>query len=189
MSTIVVTRKNNKVCIAADTLTSFGDTKLYADYDRYHNKIQHHAGSYIGIVGSAAHALVMEDVFANHSNLLDFSNRNAIFKTFLKLHPVLKEHYYLNPKDNDDDPYESTQIDAVIANKNGIFAVYGLRDVNEFTRYWAIGSGGDYALGAMYACYEQFDSTEDIAKMGIKAGVAFNNATALPINSEIIELS
>lgn len=189
MSTITVTRKNNRVCIAADTLTSFGDTKLYADYDRYHNKIQHHAGSYIGIVGSAAHAVVMEDVFENYSQLLDFSSRNAIFKTFLKLHPILKENYYLNPKDSDNDPYESTQIEAVIANNKGIFAVYGLRDVNEFTRYWAVGSGCDYALGAMHACYDDYDDVEKIASKGIEAGAVFDNASALPINLEVVELA
>lgn len=188
MSTIVVTKKNNQVCITADTLTSFGDTKLYADYDKYHNKIQYHAGSYIGIVGSAAHAVVMEDVFQNHHDLLDFSSREAIFKTFLKLHPVLKENYYLNPKDGEDDPYESTQIDAVIANDTGIYAVYSLRDVNEFTRFWAIGSGADYALGAMYATYESEADAGQIAEMGVKAGAAFNNATALPMTSQTIEL-
>jgi len=149
MSTIVISKKGNEVCIAADTLTSFGDTKM----------------------------------------LLDFSSREAIFKTFLALHPILKEQYFLNPKDSDDDPYESTQIDAVIANKHGIFGVYSLRDVNEFSQFWAVGSGADYALGAMYAVYENDNtSAGDIAEMGVKAGAAFNNATALPITKTIVEL-
>ena len=40
-----------------------------------------------------------------------------------------------------------------IANAHGIFGVYSMRDVIEYERFWASGSGGDYALGAMHALY------------------------------------
>ena len=35
----------------------------------------------------------------------------------------------------------------MIANPSGIFAVYSMREVFEFDRFWAIGSGRDFALG------------------------------------------
>lgn len=188
MSTIVVTRKHNQLCIAADSLTTFGETRLSAEYDKYHNKIQMLGESYIGIVGSAAHSIVIEDAYEKGHVEFDLNSRKAIFNTFLKLHPILKEHYFLNTKGEEDDPYETSHIDAVIANKNGIFSVYGLRDVNEFERFWAVGSGSDHALGAMYAVYDLFDTAEAIARKGVEAGAVFNTGTALPISCKVISL-
>jgi glutamyl-Q tRNA(Asp) synthetase len=73
------------------------------------------AATYIGLCGSAAHQLVFESLLRRHDDL-DFSNKFAIFETFRKLHPILKEQHFLNPKEEEDDPYESTQITALIAN-------------------------------------------------------------------------
>jgi len=60
MSTIVVVQKGHTACIAADSLTSFGDQTLGAQYDCHSDKIQKIHNSYFGIVGSAAHSLVVE---------------------------------------------------------------------------------------------------------------------------------
>ena len=84
---------------------------------------------------------------------LDFSGRLAIFYTLRKLHPVLKDQHLLNPKEEEDDPYESTQITALIANQHGIFGVYSMREVFEYSQFWAVGSGREFALGAMNALY------------------------------------
>ena len=58
MSTVVVVRKNNTACIAADSLTSFGDTKQSSEFVTDSDKILHFNDFYMGIVGSAAHQLV-----------------------------------------------------------------------------------------------------------------------------------
>lgn len=188
MSTIVVVKKNGKACIAADSLTSFGDLRMGSNYESAYDKVQKHDDSYYGIVGSAAHALVMESILKDSDVKADFSSRDNIFETFRALHPVLKEKYFLNAKDEDEDPYEATHIDALIMNPNGIFGVYSLREVSEFTKFWAIGSGSEYALGAMFAVYDQFDSAEAIAKAGVEAGAEFNSSTALPLTSYTLEL-
>jgi len=193
MSTIVVVKKAGKVCIAADSLTSFGDLRMGATYEKVYDKIQKFGDSFYGIVGSAAHALVMEsvlkeDALKENEIDVDLSSRENIFESFRALHPVLKDKYFLNSKDEDDDPYEATHIDALIANEQGIFGVYSLREVSEFNRFWAIGSGSEYALGAMFAMYDRLDSAEEIAKIGIEAGAEFNNATAMPMTSYTLEL-
>jgi len=192
MSTVVVVKKSGKVCIAADSLTSFGDLKFSSVYDAAHDKILCHDENRLGIVGSAAHQLVMESVFASKKIVdkkvdIDFSSRLAIFETFRKLHSILKQKYFLNAKDEDDDPYESTQIDALIANPFGIFGVHSLREVIEYKKFWAIGSGAEYALGAMFTIYDDA-SAEEIARAGVAAGAEFNNASSLPISSYVIDL-
>jgi len=193
MSTVVVAKKDGKVCIAADSLTSFGDLKLDSTLDAAHDKILRHDENYMGLVGSAAHQLVLESLFASKKVVeekveLDFSSRMSIFESFRTIHPLLKDKYFLNPKDEDDDPYESTQIDALIANPFGIFGIHSLREVTEYKKYWAIGSGAEYALGAMFALYETDASAEDIAHMGVAAGAQFNNASSMPLSSYLIDI-
>jgi len=193
MSTVVAVKKAGKVCIAADSLTSFGDLKLSSVYDAAHDKILRFDENYLGIVGSAAHQLVLESVFASKKVVdkkidIDLSSRLSIFESFRTLHPVLKQKYFLNAKDEDDDPYESTQIDALIANPFGIFGVHSLREVTEYNKFWAIGSGAEYALGAMFAVYDSATSAEEVAHAGVAAGAEFNNASSMPLSSYVTEL-
>ena len=180
MSTIVVVKKNHRACIAADSLTTFGDTRQSATLDASHDKILKQGDSFVGIVGSAAHQLVIGSAFASMDEP-DLRGREAIFESFRKLHPVLKESYFLNPKDEDGDAYESSHIDALVVNPAGIFGVYALREVFEYTRYWAVGSGAEYALGAMHALYDQLDDPEMIARVAIEAGAEFDTSSALPM--------
>ena len=193
MSTVVVVKKAGKVCNAADSLTSFGDLKLNSVYDATFDKILRFDENYLGIVGSAAHQLVLESLFASKKIVdkkldVDFSSRLSIFETFRVLHPVLKAKYFLNSKDEDDDPYESTQIDALIANPFGIFGIHSLREVTEYNKFWAIGSGAEYALCAMFALYDKAASAKEIAHAGVAAGAEFNNASSMPLSSYEVDL-
>lgn len=180
MTTLVVVRKADSVAIAADSLTTFGDTRLAAVHDRTYDKIVRYRDTYIGLCGSAAHQLVFESLLAKHGDL-EFEHKSAIFETFRKLHPILKEQHFLNPKEEEDDPYESTQITALIANANGIFGVYSMREVFEYTQFWAAGTGREFALGAMHARYGQLRSAEAVAKAGVEAGATFDRNSALPM--------
>ena len=180
MTTIVVVRKGDEIAIAADSLTTFGDTRLAAQHDRTYDKIVQYRGSYVGLCGSAAHQLVFDSLLKKHADL-DLTTKAAIFETFRKLHPILKEQHFLNPKEEEDDPYESSQFTALIANEHGIFGVYSMREVFEYTQFWAAGSGREFALGAMHAQYSRLRTAEAVAKAGIEAGALFDKNSALPM--------
>lgn len=188
MSTLVVVKKNRVACIAADTVTSFGRERLRATYTPHPEKIYKFGETYIGFVGSAAHEMVLESIFSNTKDIPLFQNRTEIFEFFRKLHPRLKEEYFLNAKDEDDDPYESSRMSIFMANRYGIFSVFELREVYEYTKYWAVGSGSSYSLGAMFAVYDRLDSAEEIARVGVHAGIEFDGASAEPVNAFCIEL-
>lgn len=175
--------------MAADSLTSFGDMKQAAHYDLHHDKLQRFGDTCIGIVGSAAHTLVIESVMQRKTFTPDFDSREGIFSTAVELHRLLKEHYFLNAKDEDEDPYESSRIDALIANSHGIFALYALREVYEYARFWAIGAGAEYALGAMFAAYDKAASAADVARLGVEASAEFDNATSLPLTMQCYPLA
>ena len=78
MTTLVAVRKHDEIAIAADSLTTFGDLKLAAAFDKSPEKIVHYRGTYLGLCGSAAHQLVFESLLASREDL-DFSGRLAIF--------------------------------------------------------------------------------------------------------------
>jgi len=180
MTTLVAVRKHDQIAIAADSLTTFGDVRLASHHDRSYDKIVAYRGNYIGLCGSAAHQLVFESLLAGGGEF-DFSSRLAIFETLRKLHPILKDQHFLNPKEEEDDPYESTQITALIANERGIFGVYSMREVFEYTQFWAVGSGKEVALGAMWALYPKLKTAEAVARAGVEAGAAFDRNSSLPM--------
>jgi ATP-dependent HslUV protease subunit HslV len=132
MTTIVAVRKNGIVAIAADTLTTFGNTRLPAAMDSSHDKILHLGDSHVGVCGSAAHHLVLANLLSKSPDI-QLNSKEAIFETFRKLHPVLKEECFLNPKEDEEDPYESSQITALIINASGLYGIFSMREVFEST--------------------------------------------------------
>ena len=189
MTIIVVVRKGGEVAIAADSQTTFGDDqKLLAGYDLHHDKIFSIGEHHLAIAGSAAHDLVLQNALRSLKSR-DLKSRAGIFETFRKLHPKLKDHFFLRPEEEDDDPYESSQLMLLLANPHGIFGVYPMREVYEFSRFWAIGSGRAFAMGAMYTCYEDDLSAAQIAERGILAGCEFDLSSSLPMSLYTLPLS
>jgi ATP-dependent HslUV protease, peptidase subunit HslV len=105
------------------------------------------------------------------------------------VHEILKEKYFLNTKEDEDDPYESSQITSLVANPYGIFGVYSYREVFSFDRFWGIGSGRNFALGAMYATYDSVRSARELAEIGVKAGAEFDKSTAGPFQIISFEMN
>jgi ATP-dependent HslUV protease, peptidase subunit HslV len=188
MTTLAVVRKGNMVAIAADSLTTFGDTRLSDSFDAASDKMVRHGSTVIALCGSAAHQLVYENLFSTEKEL-NFNSKAEIFETFRKLHGKLKDQHYLNPKEEDEDAYESTHITALVANPTGIYGVYSMREVFEFKKFWAAGSGREYALGAMSTMYDKLDSAEAIARVGIEAGCLFDKNSSLPLSVVTIPVS
>ena len=188
MTTVCVVRKGAQVAIAADSLVTFGDTKLPHGYES-NAKLFKVGESYFGMVGTTAHFPVLRKALtALPKAELKLATRDEVFDTFLKLHPLLKEQFFLNPKEEDADPYESSQFTALIANRHGLFGVYSYREVFEFERFWAMGSGRSFALGAMFAGYDKLKSARDIASLGIAAGCEFDKNSAAPVRLHTIKM-
>jgi ATP-dependent HslUV protease subunit HslV len=188
MTTIVAVKKNGMAAIAADSLTTFGDTRLGRQYKGEHDKIIEIGGSWIGLCGSSAHHLVLSALLPKLEDSM-LGSRREVYETFRRLHPVLKEQGYLNPKEDEDDPYESSQITALIVNSSGIYGVYSYREVFDYDRFWGIGSGRNFALGAMFAAYDRCKTAAEVARIGVMAGAEFDTATQGPIVLHTIKLA
>lgn len=179
MTTCVVVRKGDQIAIAADSLVTFGDTRLPHGYET-NEKIFEVNGSYLSLSGTTAHFPVMKKLLAELGDDCLLGSREQVFETFTRVHQILKDRYFLNVKEEEDDPYESSQITTLIANPCGIFGVYSYREVFSFDRFWAIGSGKCFALGAMHAAWARVESAKEIAEIGVQAGAEFDKSSALP---------
>ena len=174
--------------MAADALVTFGDTRLAHGYEA-NDKLFRVGDSWVGMAGTTAHLPVLRKALGGLSaDELRLHSRDEIFDTFLKLHPKLKENYFLNPKEEDADPYESSQFTVLIANPFGIFGVYSYREVFEFDRFWAIGSGRSFALGAMFAVWDKARTAREVSEAGARAGCEFDKNSAGPVKAHTLKL-
>jgi ATP-dependent HslUV protease subunit HslV len=131
----------------------------------------------------------MHDYFARTKTKARFSSTIEIFRTWQAFHEVLKDEYFLVTTSDKDDSLESSRFDVQLANPHGIFGVGAHRTVQEYVKFYAIGSGTDVALGAMYGVYDDPKrSAEDIARFAIEAAAEFDDATGLPVMSHSIKL-
>ena len=189
MTTIAVVRKNGYAAIAADTMTKWGSGKETADYIVNHDKIFQVGNAYLGVTGNATFQAILRDYFAKPRVYARLDSPHEIFKTWQKLHGVLKQEYYLLAGHGEDDAIESSRMDVLIVNASGIFGVAAHRTVQEFSKFYAFGSGGDIALGVMYACYnDPKRSAEEIARYAIEGAAEFDDSTGAPVLSYTVKL-
>ena len=189
MTTIAVVKKGNVAAIAADTLTKWGSAKESAEYIVNSEKVLKVGANYVAVTGNATFKLILKDYFLEHAADVVLDDPVEIFKTWNRIHLVLKERYFLMPEEDKEDPLESSRMDVLIANANGIFGVSGHRTVQEFSRFYAYGSGSDYALGALWADYDRPGLTAlQIARRAIEAAADFDDGTGLPIQSHTVRL-
>lgn len=77
----------------------------------------------------------------------------------------------------------------MIANSSGIFGMSEYRYVQEYKKFYAHGSGNEYSLGAMFAVYNDENKTaEDIAKIGVLAGIEFDDGSGSPLDFYTLKL-
>jgi ATP-dependent protease HslVU (ClpYQ) peptidase subunit len=187
MSTVTAVKKDGKIAIACDSLIKWGSEKNTAKYIVNHNKILKVDDSYMAVTGPAAGILALKHYFKHTENKYCFDNVDDIFITFRDLQQALKDDYGFEVK-SEDTGFEPNSMYILIVNPHGIFAVGSYRDVQEFKTFYAYGSGNEYALGAMFDAYEKEKlSAEDVAKLGIKAAAEFDDATALPLISYVVD--
>ena len=192
MTTVVVVKKAGQVVMAADTMVTFGDTRLPHRFEA-NSKIFKVNGpdgiSHIGMAGTVAHfPALRKAITALPKADLKLGSKDDVFDTFLKLHPLLKDNFFLQTKEDDNDPYESMQFTVLIANASGIYGLYSYREIFEFKEFWGIGTGRGFALGAMHAAWGKSKTAKEVAMAGINAGCEFDKNSGGPIDIYSVKL-
>lgn len=187
MSTVTVVVRDGYAAIASDTLTT-GGIRDSADYVVNHQKILPLGDNFIGVTGTTTGKLMLTDYFSSLKKPPVFDSPLAVFRFWTKMHKALKEDYYLRPEEEEEDSVESTRLDCLIASPYGIYGASTLRTIQQFSRFYATGSGGYFAMGAMWAAEKRKLSAEALARLGVQAGCEFDEASATPILSHSIAL-
>jgi ATP-dependent HslUV protease, peptidase subunit HslV len=186
MTTVVVVKKAGQVAVATDSLVTFGDTRLPYRFEANEKifKVDAVGGpSFVATAGTVAHFPALRKALAAlPKGELKLHSKDEVYDTFLKLHPILKETFFLQTKEEDADPYESMQFSVLVANSAGIFGLYSYREVFEFKEFWGIGSGRGFALGAMHATFTKAKTAREVALAGVEAGCEFDKNSAGPIH-------
>jgi ATP-dependent protease HslVU (ClpYQ) peptidase subunit len=189
MTTIAVVRKGGYAAIAADTLTKWGTGKESAAYVANNTKIVRVDDTFIAGSGTSTFKLILRDYFAQRGVPARFDSAINLFKTWQAFHAALKERYFLVAVGDKDDTIESSKFDVLIANPHGIVGVGAHRTVQEYRKFYAIGTGTDLALGAMYGVYDNPRlSAEQVARLAVEAAAEFDDATGLPVVSHAVKL-
>lgn len=189
MSIVCAAIKNGVVAISADTLSSLGSTVVSASHKKNSDKLYSINKSVVGIVGWQSVSNILEHMMVHQRELFQLGSRMEIFSTLLQLQEKFKEEYFLNTSEEDDQPVESNQLTALVVNRMGIFGIGSYREVNEYSTYWAIGSGRRFALGAMHAVYNKNATARSIAEAGVKAASEFEESCGLPLKTRTIRLA
>jgi ATP-dependent protease HslVU (ClpYQ) peptidase subunit len=152
-------------------------------------KITKIGDTFIGLTGTSASLVVLNSYFSNPDRPRDFSSCEMIFETFRHAHAWLKAEYFMTAMPDKGEEYETTQFYGLAANTHGIFALYSYRSAQQFHKFWAAGSGRDFALGAMQTAYDSGKSAEEIARAGLEAAAEFDSATSAPFEIHSIPLA
>jgi ATP-dependent HslUV protease subunit HslV len=188
MSVVCAAKKDGAIAISADTQTNSGSLVSSVEHVVSCNKLFPVNGSIIGIVGWTAIADMVEHAIIEDQSLFQLGSRIEIFGTVLRLHEKLKEVYKIETNEDDDQPGESIQLQAMIVNRTGVFEISSYRSVTEYQTYWAIGSGCRLALGAMHALYQSKATAKQIVEGGVRAAAEFDDSCGLPLRTRIIRV-
>ncbi len=192
MTTVTVVKKNGMVAMASDSLVTFGDTRLSHRFEANEKIFTVPAVGgpcLVGTAGTVAHfPALRKALMALPKGEMKLHSKDDVYDTFLKLHPILKDQFFLQTKEEDADPYESMQFSVLLANSAGLFGLYSYREVFEFKEFWGVGSGRSFALGAMQAVFEKTKTAKEIAEIGIVAGCEFDKNSAPPVVCHTIRL-
>ena len=186
MSIAVVVKKNKKIALGADTLQTFGANKA-CDGNMIESKCRKIGTAYLATTSWGLYDDILEDYLKTQKSIR-LNSRHNVFVFFLNLWPALHEKYaFVNDQCNEkESPFGDLDAAFLIATKKNIFQVSSNMSVTEFHKFHAIGSGCDFAIGAMFAVYEQDLTAAEIAKIGLEAAMAHN--VYCGGETEIIEL-
>jgi ATP-dependent HslUV protease subunit HslV len=175
MSIAVAVRKGRKTVIAADTQSNFGDRRVTIANHRA-PKIRRVGKTYVATSGWGIYDDILRDYLAR-ARPPSLRTEKDVFAFFMKLWKQLHERYSLvNDQAHQDDHSPFGDLDAafLVVNKDSILHVSGNMSVSRFEQYYAIGSGADFALGALHVLYDRTADAEQLAREACATAIAFD---------------
>lgn len=189
MTIILAVHKNNETVIAADTRVSFGNEIV--PYDNLPvGKLFRFGDTYIGSSGWGLYDNIVTD-YAGGLGELNLDGVQSVFTFFMGLWKDLHTRYSLVNEQcgSKESPFGDLDAKFLIANTAGIFLVSANMSVRKFNKYYAIGSGSSYSLGALDILYDTDLDAETIARRAVLTAIKHDNTCGGEIDTRKISHS
>jgi ATP-dependent protease HslVU (ClpYQ) peptidase subunit len=185
MTILVAVKKNGRIFLGADRITTFGNT--YATDLVDGTKIMKLKHGYLATSGYTLLDNVIEHLFKSNHKLMEntFADRSEVFSFFLELYNEMKKSYTL--VDSGKDTYASFYNVFLAVTPTRIFGVNANLSVHEYEHFAVRGAGSDYALGCLYGSYNLFEDGFEITRMALEAACHFSIYCKEPL--DIIEVT
>ncbi len=177
MSVIAAVRQGSRIVIAADTQDNFGSQRPPPE-NHAAVKLREIGGAVVGSSGWALYDDILAHYLARRRRV-SLRDRAAVFDFFVRFWKDLRKDYtFVNdqPGKENETPFANLDASFLVASPGGIFLVSSNMSVSEFRQYYAIGSGGDYALGALHALYESVRDPAVLAEKAVHAAMAYDSS-------------
>lgn len=180
MSIVVAVAKDGEIVMAADSQDSFGDINMPADNCPV-TKILRVGKALLGTTGWAVYGNILEDYLAGKTPVL--TDERKVFRFFLGFWKAMHETYSFvdDQSRNDDAPFADLDSSFLVATGDRIFSVSSQMSVSRFLKYQAIGSGDEFALGALHALYDRGFSARELAVAAVESAITFDSACGGPV--------
>jgi ATP-dependent protease HslVU (ClpYQ) peptidase subunit len=174
MSIVVAVCKNDRTVLAADSLNVFGQERIPTDNAKA-TKVRRIGKALMAVTGWSVYANILDDFLAELKKPA-LGDEREIFSFFLDLWRELHERYpFVNDQpQHKDTPFGDLDASFLVANRSGIFKVSQDSSVCRFDKYYAIGSGAVYALGALYQIYDQDADAAELARRAAETAIEFD---------------
>lgn len=184
MTILVAVKKNGRVFLGADRITTFGN-EYFTDLV-HGSKIIKLKHAYLATSGYTLLDNVLEHLHSTNHKIMDnpFQTRADVFQFFLELYTELKKQYTL--VDTGKETYAGIYNVFLLVTSTSIFGVSTNLSVTEFPLYAAKGAGSDYSLGCLYALYDTVNDGKELCRLALEAACHFSIYCKEPL--DIIEV-
>lgn len=174
MSIVVAVAKQGRSVMASDTQSSFGTEALPAD-NQTTTKIRRVGDALLGRSGWGVYDNILGDLLAQDEPPV-LEDAQSVFRFFNDLWRALHRRYaFVNDQaKRKESPFGDLGGSFLVANGGGIFYVSPNLGVTRFEKYYAIGTGADYSLGAIHQVYDREKGADEIARAAVESAIAFN---------------
>lgn len=184
MTVVVAVRKNGRTVLAADSLVHFGGQRFGPENCRFH-KIHRVHDSLMAWAGWSLYAEML-DGYLSRRDPSPLSTESEVFDFFIGFWRAMKDDYTFMYQRARAEGHPFVDLDSIflLVNASGIFRVASDMDVTRFERYSAIGTGSQYALGALRVLYDLRDDPAAIAIEAAQVGIDLDVSCGGPIDIE-----
>jgi ATP-dependent protease HslVU (ClpYQ) peptidase subunit len=184
MTILVAVKKNGRVFLGADRITTFGN-EYHTDLVAGHKimKLRH---AYLATSGYTLLDNVLEHLVATKHKMMDnpFQSRSDVFAFFLELYAELRKAYTL--VDTGKDTYAGIYNVFFVVTPTSIYGISNNLSVVEFPEYAAKGAGADYSLGCLYSVFDSVHDGYELVRLALEAACHFSIYCREPL--DIIEV-